>query len=100
MNGIPGRYPKVRFPIRRIEVCSGQDFERVVNENTTVSCLRCGESFLINGDTAFLQKKSLDEMPYIRCPRCSYTAAVVHYYNQAIKKERRKPCSSELMILS
>ena len=83
----PGRPPKVTFPIIRIEVVHGVDYIRRVEENTTVKCVHCGQQFLINGDTAFRLRRSIDDTPYIRCPHCSSVAAVCYYYDQV--KERR-----------
>ena len=86
MTGIgPGRPPKVRFPIRRILVVSGQDFLKTMHENTTVSCLRCSKHFLVNGDTAYRTRQNkLDDMPYIRCPHCGYKAAVIYYFDRVV----------------
>lgn len=87
MTGIgPGRPPKVHFPIKRILVDSGQAFTKTMNENTTVSCLRCGGQFLVNGDTAYRTRQNkLDDMPYVRCPICGYKAAVIYYFDRVVK---------------
>ena len=77
-----GRYPTLNFPIRRIEVCSSVDFERVVYDNTPIRCLRCGKETRINSATAFIRKKSLDDMPYVRCPHCLFTCALENYWPQ------------------
>lgn len=87
---LPGRYGKVIFPVERIEVVCGEDCKRVVNENTTVRCIRCGRELLINQDTAFLQKKSLDDMPYIRCPRCGFACALENYWPQTEAQRPRR----------
>ena len=89
MTGIgPGRPPKVSFPITRTIVYSGQDFTRTMQANTAVSCLRCGSCFPVNGDTAFRNRRNrLDDMPYIRCPVCGYTAAVIFYFDRTVKGE-------------
>ena len=82
----PGRPPVVRWPIRRVVVEQGQPFEKVMPENTTVRCYRCGEEFLVNRDTAFRIRNSIDEMPYIRCPHCGYVAAVLYYFDRVVRK--------------
>ena len=85
-NTGPGRPPTVRWPIRRTIVESGQAFVRTMQENTTVSCYRCGGEFLANRDTAFRTRRSIDDMPYIRCPRCGYVAAVLYYFDRPVGK--------------
>ncbi len=87
---IPGRYGKVTFLVVRTEVICGADFSRVVTENTTVKCVRCSGELLINQDTAFLQKKSLDDMPYIRCPRCGFACALENYWPQTEAQRPRR----------
>lgn len=82
----PGRPPAVRWPIRRTVVESGQPFEKTMQENTTVSCYRCGSEFLVNRDTAYRLRRSIDEMPYIRCPHCGYVAAVLYYFDRVVRK--------------
>lgn len=77
-----GRPPKVVFPFTRTEVCSGVDFERVVEEGTPVSCLRCRMLFRINKDNSYRLKASLDDMLYVRCPVCGYRAALPDYWPQ------------------
>ena len=77
-----GRPQKVKFPFRRIEVCLGVGFERIVDSGTPVKCLRCGMRFPINEDNAYRLKKSLDDMLYIRCPECGYRAALPNYWPQ------------------
>lgn len=87
---IPGRYGKVRFPVTRTEVVCGSDYLRTVNENTTVHCVFCGQDLLINEDTAYLQKKSEDDMPYVRCPRCMRAAALENYWPQTEAQRPRR----------
>ena len=90
-KGTPGRTAKVHFPIRRTLVVGGIDFPKIMNENTTVSCLRCGKEFLVNGDTAYRTRQNkLDDMPYIRCPNCGYRAAVLYYFDRVVVKKGEK----------
>ena len=64
-----------------------QHFQKTMNENTTVSCLRCSKAFLVNGDTAYRTRQNkLDDMPYIRCPNCGYRAAVIYYFDRVVAK--------------
>lgn len=86
-KGTPGRPAKVHFPIRRILVVGDQHFQKTMNENTTVSCLRCSKAFLVNGDTAYRTRQNkLDDMPYIRCLNCGYRAAVIYYFDRVVAK--------------
>lgn len=89
----PGRPPTVRWPIRRTVVESGQPFEKTMQENTTVSCYRCGSEFLVNRDTAYRTRQNrLDDMPYIRCPICGFRAAVLYYFDRVVGKEKSDVC--------
>ena len=85
-----GRPPAVRWPITRLEVCQGFTFVRTVHENTTVRCVRCGQPFLINRDTAF-RYPGPDDMPRTRCPHCGMIAPVDDYYSQIKMKRGGRP---------
>ena len=86
---IRGRPRIVQFPIQRTEVAYGRSRVRTVEGNAAVNCLRCGQRFLINQDTAHYVPGPSD-MPVVRCPRCNYLAAVCYYYDQTDSPERRK----------
>lgn len=75
----PGRPPKVTFPIRRTVVIHGNDREMVIQENQTVTCLRCSKPFLVNSDTAVIRKSCLDLNEYVRCPNCGFIADAFYY---------------------
>lgn len=77
--GIRGRLPGVRFPIRRSVVISGATYVKELQENQKVACVHCGQLFPVNSGTAFHLRHALDDMPYLRCPHCCGTAAVVYY---------------------
>ena len=82
MNGTgrpPGRPPRIQFPIRRTVVSLGRAREMLIEENTTVRCVLCGESFLVNGDTAFIRRRPTWEETIVRCPRCGKMADVFYY---------------------
>ena len=86
-----GRPKKVTFPIRRIEVVHGISLERVVEENTAVNCVQCGEQFLINYDTACITRDEIDSgIQEVRCPFCCRRACIYHYYDQIEKKKKRQ----------
>ena len=85
-----GRHKIVRFPIRRTEVYCGENVQRIVEENTSVRCIRCGEQFLINRDTAYIPPDMNDcNVEMIRCPQCNFRASIYYYYAQTEKKRKR-----------
>ena len=83
-----GRPPKVSFPIRRTVVSHGLEHEMLIEENTTVHCVRCGASFLVNGDTVFLRRTMLDDYPVVRCPKCNRTADAFYYLREPPRPPR------------
>ena len=90
-----GRPRKLSFPIRRVEVWHGADVHRSVEENTTVSCVTCGETFLINGDTAYISRDDQDsEIEMVRCPHCGRRASIYHYYDRIVRKKKSRSISS------
>lgn len=88
-----GRPRKVVFPIQRIEVVHGMDILRTVEENTTVSCVQCGMTFLINRDTTYLSQDG-SGVQMARCPHCMRRASIYHYYDRIAKPKRRKQNNS------
>ena len=85
----PGRPKKLTFPIQRTEVWHGRDVKRSVEENTTVTCVRCGEMFLINYDTAHISRDAYgSDVPEVCCPRCGRRASIYHYYDRIVKGRR------------
>ena len=86
---LPGRPPAVRFPIMRTEVCQGQEFRRVLEEGSTVRCIRCGKRIRVNSTTAIRHNDALDDMEYIRCLECGYLAAVLDYFDRVETRPRR-----------
>ena len=91
----PGRPPKVVFPIRRTVVCHSVATEMILNENQTVRCLRCGSSFLVNSDTAFIMK-GLDSYECVRCPRCRYIADAYYYVTEPPRQKAVYPKCPEI----
>ena len=86
-----GRYKKVRFPIRRTEVYHGRDIERTVEEHTTVRCWMCGETFLINSDTVYIQPDAVgSDIEMVRCPQCNARASIYHYYDRTVSGKSRR----------
>lgn len=86
-----GRPRKVVFPIQRIEVVHGMDILRTVEENTTVNCVQCGMTFLINRNTTYLSQDDVDSrIQMVRCPHCMRRASIYHYYDRIAKPKRRK----------
>ena len=83
-NSIPGRPPKVTFPITRTIVEHGREFQKTINENTTVRCYNCGDKFLINRDTVFHYHHKYDDMTYVRCPHCGFKAAALYYFDRKV----------------
>ena len=85
-----GRPRKISFPIQRIEVWHGADVKRVIDENTTVRCVTCGETFLINGDTAYVSRDEIDsQVEMVRCPHCGRRASIYHYYDRVVRRKRK-----------
>ena len=85
-----GRHRTVRFPIVRTEVWNGENVQRIVDENTTVSCRICGDTFLINQDTAYIPPDFNDcDVPMVRCPWCNYRASIYHYYDRIVKGQKK-----------
>lgn len=82
MNVQPGRPPKIQFPIRRTVVISGRPREMLIEENTTVHCVICGETFLVNGDTAFIRRHRQFDETIVRCPRCGRMADAFYYLRE------------------
>jgi len=86
-----GRPKRLTFPIRRVEVFHGNDVARSIEENTTVTCVRCGAMFLINYDTAYISRDAYDSnVPEVRCPQCTRRASIYHYYDRIVKGKRRR----------
>lgn len=78
----PGRPPKVVFPIRRTVVIHGHNRELIIQENQTVSCVKCGKPFLINSDTAFIRRNALDDQTCVRCPQCGRVCDASYYLQE------------------
>lgn len=87
-SGVPGRRPKVTFPIRRTVVLSGRARELIIPENTTVACVFCGEAFLINADTAAVRRTVFGEWETVRCPRCNRVADAYFYLREPPRPPR------------
>lgn len=85
-----GRPPKTFFPIRETvvehEVCK----ELTIEENAPTHCLRCGQWFLINRDTAYRQQHPVDHGVYIRCPQCGFRAAAFYYFDRISRPRPRR----------
>lgn len=78
-----GRPPAVTFPITRTVVEQGLPRVKTMEAGTEVLCLRCSMPFRVDRFTAYLTTSyELDDMPYIRCPRCCYTAPVIYYFDR------------------
>lgn len=84
-----GRLPRPRFPLTMTVIERGNETHVSIEENEAVDCVRCGQEFLINTDTAYLIRHPLDPGPYIRCPFCGYKCADVYYYDR-VKRPRRQ----------
>ena len=95
-RGVPGRRPNVRWPIRRTVVCLGEERELKIEENTTVRCVRCGQSFLVNGDTAFVRLTVHGSWECVRCPHCGRIADAF-YYLQEPKRPKIRVDSQQLI---
>lgn len=83
-----GPLPSARFPIQRTVVESGLAINHTVERDQPVSCIRCGGGFRINAMTTALSRSAIDDMPYVHCPHCGYTAAVLYYFNQLPKPKK------------
>lgn len=97
MNRTPGRPPRIQFPIRRTVVIGGRDREMLINENTTVYCVRCGEKFLVNGDTAFVRRTVLGDQEVVRCPKCGRIADAFYYLREPPRPPRIKTPEMEII---
>lgn len=93
----PGRPIRINWPIRRTVMMCGRPHEMLIEENTTVHCVRCGEAFLVNGDTAFIRKTMLDDFAVVRCPRCGRVADAFYYLREPPPPPRIK--ASEMIII-
>lgn len=80
-DGVPGRRPAVRFPIRRTVMCPERR-EMFINENTTVHCIACGGEFLINQDTAYIHRTRFGDTEFVRCPRCGRIFDAFYYLQE------------------
>ena len=79
---LPGRPPRVRFPIERAEIDHGRELRREIRRGSLARCVRCGQVFTVDESTAIRRSDALDDMVYFRCPWCGYLAAVTHYYER------------------
>ena len=83
-----GRPAAIHWPIRRTVMISGAPRPMLIEENTTVHCVRCGAEFLINSDTAFVMKTELDSFEVVRCPRCNRIADAFYYLREPPRPKR------------
>ena len=90
INGSSGKPQRVRFPIRRTIVENGNPREYVIEEDAETTCIRCGQRFQINGETAQIRNNLIDTLPYIRCPHCGYVAADYYYFTRVPRKRPRR----------
>lgn len=85
-----GRRPAIEFPIRRTIVESGRDFEKVMEAGAKVRCLRCGMTFTVDRLTVHLSDSAVDEMPYVRCELCHFSAPVLQYFDRVISTKPKR----------
>ena len=97
MHRLPGRQPHIQFPIRRTVMIERRPREMLIQENQTVHCVRCGESFLVNGDTAFIRRTALDDCEMVRCPRCNRIADAFYYLREPPRPPRIKTPEMEMI---
>ena len=91
--GLPlkGRIPRPKFPLKTIIVERGDQRECHIDENEPVDCVRCGQEFLINTDSAYLIRHPYDAGPYIRCPYCNFKCAAFYYYDRVKRPKPKAP---------
>lgn len=86
-----GRPTAIHWPIRRTVVCLGEERELKIEENTTVKCVRCGQSILVNGDTAFVLLTVHGSWECVRCPHCGRIADAFYYLQEPKRPRIRTP---------
>lgn len=78
----------MRFPIRKTVVVNGEDREMILEEGTTVRCVRCGSVFRADRETAITLRTAEDEWPCLRCPECRRIADAFYYLLEPPRPKR------------